>query len=526
MNLTLKMRATILPAVVIAASCLSSSPTFAVAVITDGFGDADINNVNGAFEVVDTNINGSIEDTTYIPARLFVDGMSEEPENNEVTTVLDSSDTGIRWIQMRGFTGATTGNAGSGASKPSIRIVDDTQGAMLETSTGTGGLGIPAIDSGYAMAWESRGGGSSAAGFFDQTISLGPEVDDEVIVSFDYRLWRDAPNQNGSNVNNEPSFGELRFGLYQDTDSQLGMTNPFAGRQVDENGEPIATPQPAVWGQDEGLFEGSLTGSAGAGDDIGTNGDNGWQASVIMGDAIFDNGGLTRIREEVQSDRILQGSDVETIASPENLNPDPFGAPMFDFVNLDLAKVYNVALSLKRATVETPGDSITASLIITDKATNEVFTLSGTDDLADSDPALEGINSDSWDYFAIRNATSGAAEFDFIMDNFMVEVIGSNEPSLVLFGDADNDLAVSGSDLLAVTNNFGNTGPADGLLLGDADDDGAVSGSDLLAVTNNFGNTSPGAASLVGEANVPEPSSILLLSLCAVSCGYLLRSKD
>jgi len=56
-----------------------------------------------------------------------------------------------------------------------------------------------------------------------------------------------------------------------------------------------------------------------------------------------------------------------------------------------------------------------------------------------------------------------------------------------LFGDADNDGAVAGSDLLAVTNGFGNTGPADGFLLGDADDDGAVAGSDLLAVTNNFG---------------------------------------
>lgn len=88
----------------------------------------------------------------------------------------------------------------------------------------------------------------------------------------------------------------------------------------------------------------------------------------------------------------------------------------------------------------------------------------------------------------------------------------------VLFGDADNDLAVSGSDLLAVTNNFGNTGAPDGLLLGDADDDGAVSGSDLLAVTNNFGSTL-GSGSL-STATVPEPGSIILLlgsvvALCA-----------
>lgn len=88
-----------------------------------------------------------------------------------------------------------------------------------------------------------------------------------------------------------------------------------------------------------------------------------------------------------------------------------------------------------------------------------------------------------------------------------VEVVDSAGP---LFGDADNDNAVAGSDLLAVTNNFGSTGAADGFLLGDADDDGAVAGSDLLAVTNNFGSTQ-GAGGLESGANVPEPSSIILV---------------
>lgn len=93
----------------------------------------------------------------------------------------------------------------------------------------------------------------------------------------------------------------------------------------------------------------------------------------------------------------------------------------------------------------------------------------------------------------------------------------------VLFGDADNDGAVAGSDLLAVTNNFGSTGPADGLLLGDADDDGAVAGSDLLAVTNNFGSTLPGSLSS-GSAAVPEPTSLatLFVGLLA-ACGYRAR---
>lgn len=94
----------------------------------------------------------------------------------------------------------------------------------------------------------------------------------------------------------------------------------------------------------------------------------------------------------------------------------------------------------------------------------------------------------------------------------------------VLFGDADNDLAVSGSDLLAVTNNFGDTGAADGLLLGDADDDGAVSGSDLLAVTNNFGNTA-GTAGLTSGAAVPEPTSCCLLAVAGVAGLGAFRRK-
>lgn len=99
----------------------------------------------------------------------------------------------------------------------------------------------------------------------------------------------------------------------------------------------------------------------------------------------------------------------------------------------------------------------------------------------------------------------------------LADIVGN----VVLFGDADNDLAVAGSDLLAVTNNFGNTGPADGLLLGDADDDGAVAGGDLLAVTNNFGNTA-GSGSLTSAA-VPEPSSVVLVLLGVASVAAFAR---
>lgn len=82
----------------------------------------------------------------------------------------------------------------------------------------------------------------------------------------------------------------------------------------------------------------------------------------------------------------------------------------------------------------------------------------------------------------------GADDFALWKSNFGADHV-ANEPSSNVAGDANNDGVVSGSDLLAVTNYFGATGIANGLLWGDADNDGSVSGSDLLAVTNNFSTT-------------------------------------
>jgi len=129
----------------------------------------------------------------------------------------------------------------------------------------------------------------------------------------------------------------------------------------------------------------------------------------------------------------------------------------------------------------------------------------------------------TWNLFNFATSSGTFNELDFLLPTGLANglswdtslLLESGQLSIIgqdlLFGDADNDFAVSGSDLLAVTNNFGATGPADGLLLGDADDDGSVSGSDLLAVTNNFGT----AASLTSPAaSVPEPQSAALLLLC------------
>ncbi len=481
---------------------LSSSPASAVIVISDGFGDADLNNNGMALEGVDADVGldsdgGNL--TTYIPGRL-TDGTGTEPTNNEVTTVLDAGDTGLRWLQMRGFTGSNEGD-----SKPTARIVDDTQGAMLGTTAvgPAGALGATAINDGYALSYNSKGRGSSIAAFFDQTISLGPEVGDSVKVSFDFRIWRDSPNANNVLA---PEDAELRFGLYQDTGNQLGQTNPVAGRAFDSNNDGFLDAQPAVWGQEEGRFEGGQI-NATPGSEIGATGDSGWFGAVIIEDPngafppITPNGGGWRIREETNEaagagPRILQGADADAVAVPQEANP---GAGDFGLTNLNVNNVWNLSLELIRATDTTPGDTITANLTATDITSGSPgasFTLTGTEPLMRDDGLggmePDGISSDSWDYFGIRN--TGFDDFDFILDNFALEVFGSTAATADIDGDGD----VDGADFLEIQR----TNP-----------------SLISQWESEFGNSVAVTQALATA--VPEPAGLVLLLLGLGGMGML-----
>ena len=142
--------------------------------------------------------------------------------------------------------------------------------------------------------------------------------------------------------------------------------------------------------------------------------------------------------------------------------------------------------------------------------------LAGTLDVS----LIGGFLPNVGEMFSILSATGGvfgtfdtegvpifdAKTFDVIYNanSVVLEVINA-----ILFGDANNDGQVTGADLIAVQQNFGNVGPPnDGTLLGDANDDGQVTGADLIAVQQNFGNVlGPGGAS------VPEPASLVVGAL-------------
>ncbi|TWU24558.1 PEP-CTERM sorting domain-containing protein [Bythopirellula polymerisocia] len=476
----------------------------AAVVLSDGFGDADRNN--------DNVIDGSDTDTgtdgigTYIPARSSNTAMAT---NNEVATALDSNDKGLRWLSNSGFTGSNTGDR-----RAFIAIVDDANLAMVETqpTSVAGGLGTTAINDGYALSYNSKGRGNSMTAIFGQTVSLGPEVGDQVKVSFDFRVWADAPN---ANAVQQPDDAQLRFGLFQDTDSQLGQINPVAGPDVD------GAMTSARWGFDDGYFDGTRGSIAVTGSDIGSTNDRGWYGQVVVENPNGSfpppfgrqNGGDWRIREETNvpgadpnDKRIMQGTgDDDTVAVPQPMTP---GGNDFGLINLVVGNVYNLSLTLERFTDVNPGDTIKASLTTTDRASGLSYTLSDYENVMVDDGMggmiPDGISSDSWDYFALRN--TGLDDMDLLVDNFLLEIFGSNEPSDNADFDGDGD--VDGRDFLV----WQRGGSPNGINSGD------------LALWKSQYGTTPLAAAI---GAVPEPSSLLLLSLSGVlSLAVRRRSRS
>ena len=145
-----------------------------------------------------------------------------------------------------------------------------------------------------------------------------------------------------------PQIGDFRFGLYQDTDNQLGQTNSIAG----------ANSTPAIWGQQNGNFRGD-SGT------VAAHGDQGWFVRIPIDDPATTNfdqpaNNIARINEEVQGasgDAIMNGT-TDFVADLDN-NP---GAEPFWTNGIDIDRVYNMSLSLKRfddpAAVDTTADTI------------------------------------------------------------------------------------------------------------------------------------------------------------------------
>lgn len=378
----------------------SASGSWAV-VITDGFGDADRNN-DGAINFYDTDVN--LSDTWNVTTGDPNNPGPDETINNkglfEVTAAENAGDVGIKWSATRGFTSSNTGDP-----KANIKIINDNVAAGIETQ---GQL----HNTGLALGYEAKGTGSSMIGSFGQSVVLGPDVGNMIRVSIDMRFWQESNNPVGA-----ANPGEIRWGIFQDTDNELGSITDVG--QADLNG----VQEMVEWGADDGDWRSTQP---------GPEGDKGFWTEINTGPAataadarIKLEYNLKNINGTSNNGRFLEGSgasntvgsggDVGTVASPGNDGPGgiiPSFGPhtlMMDIVRVDdgnggtLLQVatYLDGVELLRDEVK-PGDTGAAIL----------------------QPAPE-----SFDYFAFRNSSG---DVDYVLDNFRIQNIVPEPTSILL----------------------------------------------------------------------------------------------
>ncbi len=371
MKMKMSTRMTMLGGVAAAAVVLGTlTPASAV---VDGFGDGDRNNNGGAITVydVDTNLNGSIDGA-------------------EPSVALDAGDTGIIWAATRGFTSSNTGDP-----KANIKIIDDS----------TGDIDSAGLQSGYALGSESKGSGSSFAGFFNDPVQLGPNVGDRVDFSFDWRGWSQS-----NNATPFPAISELRVGIFQDTDNEFGQQGP-------EGLDSGAGQAMVTWGNDTGENDGDWRNAAAP----GPVGDKGYWFRVPVGAAADPLSG--RLIYELNNDRFLEGSSVgcptcgpgdqDTVASPPG---DGIGGA----ITTPLVG-HNIQLSMVRTAVF--GDILLEGYIDGVLILQDEVKFS-----SDADVQFLGVPHETFDYVALRN-TGTFGDFDYIIDNVSIVAVPIPEPA-------------------------------------------------------------------------------------------------
>ena len=383
-------------------------------VYSDNFEDADRDNSGYAIKDVDVNTNQKIG-TWKSGNSQFPDPITEVADPNLPTS-------GIPWFSAGGFAGSDP--------KSNPTILNDSPDSLPDSIH---------INTGLALGLEGKGRGTSSNGFFDPTptpgvandqrLTLGLNVGDQVKVSFDWRVWESIYAVNKPLL---PNLAQLRFGLYQDTDHQLGLTSTYAGQKN----------SPAVWGRADGLFRGDLARIA-----PGSNGDRGIYAQLNIGDQVLTDadgdgkpdftGDGNSINEETNpgigaAAFYMQGEDADFVATPaagDPANPDSF------FPLLQLGKVYNIEFVIERSKQAVfqgdPRGLFTATVTVNelDANHNVVATSSfgGKESLGDAlnpSPDTDGVQSDVWDYIGFRNSGGDPQQdFDMVIDNVVIESI-------------------------------------------------------------------------------------------------------
>ncbi|MEO1497051.1 MAG: PEP-CTERM sorting domain-containing protein [Planctomycetota bacterium] len=375
---------------------LTAAPAAALSVsqsIFDDFSDGDRNN-DGVVDIYDTDFN--LSDTLNDPTD--DDELNNDRGLIEVTgpEAGATPQSGMIWSASRGFTSSNTGDP-----KFNLKIFDDSVGrtdtvaAVTETNSQVHG-------NGYALLAEAKGGGSSMIGAFGESITVGPRPGDKVVISMDWRFMRLSGNPTGA-----PNPGEMRWGLFQDTDGELGQTGS-GGR----NGDP------AVWGVDDGFWRSDDSG-------VGAEGDRGIYTRLPLGPSADPTSArinweynLRGINGTSNNGRLLEGSgvsndagsggDVGTVASPSGDGPGGSVAALGAHeLSMEIVRMPDGLLQVASFVdgLEILRDEI--------KPTDTGF-------------GVIGPPAESFDYVAFRNSSG---DYDFAIDNVLVQSFVVPEPS-------------------------------------------------------------------------------------------------
>lgn len=365
--------------------------------VFDDFSDGDRNN-DGVIDIYDTDINLS---DTLNGANTGDMELNNDRGLIEVTAPESGAtpQSGMVWLASRGFTSSNTGDP-----KFNLKIFDDSVG-RTDTIAGVTETNAQVHGTGYALGAEAKGGGSSFIGVFGEPITVGPRNGDKVVVTLDWRFWRLSANPTSA-----PNPGEMRWGLFQDTDGELGQSGP-GGR----NGDP------AVWGAEDGDWRTDDS-------TVGAEGDKGIYTRLPLGPSAND--GNARINWEwnvadingtSNNGRFLEGSgvsdtpgsggDVGTVASPSNDGPGGSVASLgTNELSMEIVRMPDGLLQV--ASFVNGAEILRDEIKLTDTGYNVI-----------------GPPAESFDYIAFRNSSG---DYDFVIDNVSIQSFVVPEPAGVL----------------------------------------------------------------------------------------------
>lgn len=399
----MRLRTPLLLAAAFVAATLTATTAPALNVVQsyfDDFADGDRNN-DGVIDIYDTDFN--LSDT--LNASPEDDELNNDKNLTEVTAPEPGAtpQSGLVWLATRGFTSSNTGDP-----KANLKIFDDSLGRT--DTTANGGAGSTELDThvhgtGYALGAESKGGGSSFIGVFPEPVAVGPNAGDKVVVSLDWRFWRLSNNPTGA-----PNPGEMRWGLYQDTDNEIGQTGPGGKSGAD-----------AIWGFEDGDWRTDDS-------TVGAEGDRGILTRLPLGpnsdpeDARINwEYNLRGINGTSNNGRFLEGSgvsdtpgsggDTGTVASPTNDGPGGRVAAL---------GTHELSMEVTR---------LADGLVEVATFIDGVETLRDEIKTTDTGFGVIGPPADVFHYIAFRNSSG---DYDYVIDNVSIQSLQVPEPTAVV----------------------------------------------------------------------------------------------